>query len=167
MKLEPNTNGTKNVKSQINFFLISKKKRFVKALETKLEVNGKEICDQAKITDKIKIFFAAAFKCHKGKSLTNLFNILNSIDLPCLTNKQKDFCEIELGLKQLFNVFKFMPNNKILENDRLSKEFYKVFWNELKNPLLKIYEIRDTRSSYETELRKMKSHFELLTRKVL
>ena len=89
LKLEPNTNGTKNVKSQINFFLISKKKRFVKALERKLEVNGKEICDQAKITDKIKIFFAAAFKCHKGKSLTNLFNILNSIDLPCLTNKQK------------------------------------------------------------------------------
>ena len=31
-----------------------------------LEVNGKEIWDQAKINDEIKIFFEEAFKRHKG-----------------------------------------------------------------------------------------------------
>ena len=56
----------------------------------KLEVNGKEICDQAKIYEDIKIFFEQAFKFHKSKSFTNLSNILNSIDLPSLTNKQED-----------------------------------------------------------------------------
>ena len=65
----------------------------------KPEVNQKEICDQAKINDEIKIFFEEAFKCHKGKSFTNLSTILNFIDLPCLTNEQKDSCEIELGEK--------------------------------------------------------------------
>ena len=55
----------------------------------KLELNGKEICAQAKINAETKIFFEELFKCHKDKSSTNLFNILNSIDLPCLTNKKK------------------------------------------------------------------------------
>ena len=68
---------------------------------------------------------------------TNLSNILNSIDLPCLTNKQKDFCEIELGEKELLNTLKSMPNNKTPGNDGLSKEFYETFWNKLKDPLLK------------------------------
>ena len=56
----------------------------------KLEVNGKEICGQAKINEDIKIFFEQAFKFDKSKSFTNLSNILNSIDLPSLTNKQED-----------------------------------------------------------------------------
>ena len=78
----------------------------------KLEVKGKEIFDQTKIDDEIKIFFEEAFKFHKGKSLTNLSNILNSMDLPYLTNEQKDFCEIEHGEKELLNALKSMPNNK-------------------------------------------------------
>ena len=98
LKLEANANGMKKVKSQLNFSFISKeKKRSLKALLGKEKVNGKEICDQVKINYEIKIFFENVFKCHKGKSITNLSNILNSIDLPCLTNKQKDFCEMELG----------------------------------------------------------------------
>ena len=112
LNLEANVNSMKKVKSQLVFFLISKKNRSVKELVKKLEVNGKEICDQAKINDEIKIFFEKAFKYHKGKSFTNLSNILNSIDLPCLTNEQKDFCEIELGEKELSNALKSMPNNK-------------------------------------------------------
>ena len=65
----------------------------------KLEVNDKEICDQAKINDEIKIFFEKIFECRKGKLLTNVSNILNYTDLPCVTVKQKDFCETELGKK--------------------------------------------------------------------
>ena len=68
--------------------------------------------DQAKMNDEIKIFFNKAFKYHKGKSFTNLSNILNSIDLSCLTNEQNDFCETELGEKKLSNAFKSMPNKK-------------------------------------------------------
>ena len=32
------------------------------------QVNGKEICDQAKINDETKIFFEETYNCHKGKS---------------------------------------------------------------------------------------------------
>ena len=71
----------------------------IKALVRKLELNGKEICDQAKINAEIKIFFEEFFKCHRGKSFTSLFNILNSTELPCLTNEKKDFCEMKSGRK--------------------------------------------------------------------
>ena len=67
--------------------------------------------------DEIKIFFEESFKCHEDESFTNLSNILNSIDLPCLTNKQKDFYEIELEEKELLNPLKSMPNNKTPGND--------------------------------------------------
>ena len=67
------------------------------------------------------------FKCHKGRSFINLSNILNSTDLLCLTYEQKDYCEIELGEKQLFNALKSMPNNKTQGNDGLSKKFYEAF----------------------------------------
>ena len=109
----------------------------------KLEVNGKEISDQSKKNDKIKIFFEEAFKCHKVKSFKNLSNILNSIDLTCLTHEQKDFCEFELGGKELLTVLRYIPNNNTPGNDGLSKKFYEAFWHELKDPLLKsIYHVK-------------------------
>ena len=49
----------------------------------------------------MKVLFEETFKCHKGKLFTNLTNILKSVDLPCLTNEQKDICEIELVGKEL------------------------------------------------------------------
>ena len=87
----------------------------------------------------MKIFFEEAFKCHKGKFFTNCSDILNSIEQPCLTNEQKDFCAIELGEKELLNALISMPNNKTPGNDGLSKEFYEAFWKELKGPLLKSF----------------------------
>ena len=119
----------------------------------KLEVNGIEICDQAKRNDEIKIFFAKAFKYHKGKLFTNLSNVLNSIDLPCLTKEQKDFCEVELGEKELSNVLKSIPNNETPGNDGLSKEFHEAFWNELKDPLLKSFYHTKTYKEFSTSQR--------------
>ena len=56
-------------------------------------------------------------KYQKRKLFTNLSNILNSLDLPCLTNEQNDFCEIELRKKEIFYALKSMPNNKIPGNN--------------------------------------------------
>ena len=52
---------------------------------------------QARINVEIKVFLEESFKCRKGISFKNLSNVLNSIDLPCLTNEQEDFCKIKLG----------------------------------------------------------------------
>ena len=99
----------------------------LKRWKENLEVNGKEMRDQAKINDEIKIFFEEVFKYHKGKLFTNLSNILNSRDLPCLINEQIDFCEIELTEKELRNALKSIPNTETPGNDGLSKVFYEAF----------------------------------------
>ena len=87
----------------------------------------------------MKVLFEETFKCHKGKLFTNLTNILKSVDLPCLTNEQKDLCEIELVGKELWNALKSMPDNKTSGNDGLSKGFYEAIWNELEDPILKLF----------------------------
>ena len=103
---------------------------------------------QAKTNDEItKNFFEEAFKCHKGKSFTNLSNMLNSIDLPFLTIEQKDFCETELGEKELCNTLKSVPNNKT------PVVFYEAFWNELKDPLLKSFYHAKTYKEFSTSQR--------------
>ena len=135
------------MKSHLNISLILKE-------NNPLEVNEKEIDDQAKIKDEVKIFFEQLFKFHKGKSFTNLSNILNSIDLSCLTNKQRDFCEIELSEKECCNALKFVPNNKTPVNDGLSKEFYEKFWNELKDPLVNSFNHAMTYKKFSTSQRK-------------
>ena len=58
-------------------------------------------------------FFEDAFKFHKAKSLINLSDILNATDLPCLSNVQREFCEIELGETELLNTLKSLSNNKL------------------------------------------------------
>ena len=55
LKLEANVNGMKKVKSELSFSSIFKKKRSVKGLIRKLEVNGKEICHQAKTIDEMDV----------------------------------------------------------------------------------------------------------------
>ena len=55
--------------------------------------------------------------------------------MPCLTNEQDDFCEIELWEKESSNDLGSMPNKKTPGNDGLGKKFNEAFCNELKDPL--------------------------------
>ena len=56
--------------------------------------------------------------------------------LPKLTNEQTLSCEGIISDGKVFKSFKSVENNKSPGNDGLSKEFYKFFWNKIKNPLL-------------------------------
>ena len=45
-------------------------------------------------------------------------------------------CEGLITEEELLKAFKKTPNNMLLENDIITKEFYEVFWYDLKIPLL-------------------------------
>ena len=53
-----------------------------------------------------------------------------------LINQQSDLCRKEIPETDSFNSMKNMRNNNTTGNDRLTKEFYETFWNELKPPLI-------------------------------
>ena len=57
---------------------------------------------------------------------------LNLVSIPQLTED----CEFILSEKDLLLVLNSMPNNKSPCNDGLTKEFYKVFWEDFKTPLI-------------------------------
>ena len=61
---------------------------------------------------------------------------LNLVSIPQLTEDQFKDCEFILSEKDLLLVVKSMPNNKSPSNDGLTKEFYEVFWDDLKTPLI-------------------------------
>ena len=65
-----------------------------------------------------------------------LINSLDKIDLPIISNCQKQTCGAIITGKEFKIEFKLKKNNKTPGNDGLSREFYKGFWDDVKTPLL-------------------------------
>ena len=63
-------------------------------------------------------------------------NYLDKTNLPILSNGQEQMCGAIITEKKYNNALKSMENDKIPGNNWLSKEFFEVFWNDVKIPLL-------------------------------
>ena len=68
-------------------------------------------------------------------SKNEIMQFLNLVSIPQLTEDQSRDCEFILSEKDLLLVLKSMPNNKSPCNEGLTKEFYEVFWEDLKTTL--------------------------------
>ena len=66
----------------------------------------------------------------------DLINYLDKINLSILSNDQKQICDAIITEKVTYDALKLMENGKELDNDWLSKDFYEVFWDDVKIPLL-------------------------------
>ena len=74
-------------------------------------------------------------------------SFLNKVFVPRLNDEDAIICEGDLNKLELLRALKSMQNNKSPGNDRLTKEFYKTFWNEIKNPFMNsIMEVREKRN---------------------
>ena len=69
-------------------------------------------------------------------SKNEIMQFFNLVSIPQLTGDQSKDCEFILFEKDLL-VLNSMPNNKLPSNDGLTKEFYEVFWEDLKTPHIK------------------------------
>ena len=64
--------------------------------------------------------------------------------VPKLNYEDARICEGDLNELELLKALKSMQNNKSPGNDRLTKEFYETFWNEIKHPFMNsIMEVRE------------------------
>ena len=59
-------------------------------------------------------------------------NFFSDADIPKLSKNQVKLCEESLAEKHLYNSLKSMQSDKSPGNDGLTKEFYEMFWSELK-----------------------------------
>ena len=69
-------------------------------------------------------------------SKNEIIQFLNLVSIPQLTEDKSKDCEFILSEKDLLLILNSMPNNKSPSNDGLKKEFYEVFWEDLKTLLV-------------------------------
>ena len=79
-------------------------------------------------------FTKILFSKQTGFKQNDWINYLDKIDLPILSNGQKQICDAIITRKNYD--FKLMENNKTRGNDGLSKEFYEGFLGDVKISLL-------------------------------
>ena len=60
---------------------------------------------------------------------------LENVNLPTLTNEQALECESIISETELLKALKSMKKDKSPGNDRITKEFYEFFWDDIKNSL--------------------------------
>ena len=95
----------------------------------------KQVTDKYKINQELECFYRnlSTEKSEFQKEDINAY--LSQIDIPILTEEQSQICEGPITKSELLNALKSMPNNKSSGNDGLKKEFYEIFWEEIKIPL--------------------------------
>ena len=79
----------------------------------------------------------------KAKIKNCVQDFLNSVDLLKSSEDQVNLCEKDSIEKDLQKSIISMKNDKFPGSDGLATEFYKTFWNELKDTL--VYSVREAK----------------------
>ena len=95
----------------------------------------KELTKQNEIKNNIFTFYLFFSKQTDFKQ-NDLRNYLDKINLSILSNSQKQICNAIITEKVTYDALKLMENDKTLDNDGLSKDFYDVLWDDVIIPLL-------------------------------
>ena len=67
-------------------------------------------------------------------SKQNVVSLLEDLLVPKLQEEQVIKCEGQITESELLKSLKSMKNDKSLGNDGLTREFYEIFWEEIKTP---------------------------------
>ena len=79
-----------------------------------------------------KIFFSEKTDFKQN----DLINCLDKINLPIHSNGQQQICNALITERVIYDALKLIESGKTPGNGGLSEEFYEVFWNDVKMPVL-------------------------------
>ena len=131
---------TEDGETNSSYFLRLEKNNYCNKLISKLQVDNKLITNAKEILNEEKHFYEKLYSnpkdhCNeKTRECTEYF--AKSSNIPRLTDDQKNKCDEPISEKELLLSIKAMKNNKSPGTDGLTAEFYKFFWNDLKELLL-------------------------------
>ena len=114
------------------YFSSLEKKKFDQKTISKLKFDNEIIKDSKKILQKTKLFYENIYK--NNVTITDFNNFFDFDSKKC-TPVQKQSCEGELTETECANALLKMNNNKSPGSDGLTVEFYKIFWNDIKQYL--------------------------------
>ena len=98
--------------------------------------NNSEIIEPQAILLQIKEFYSTLNKCRNTKGKEEYLEYLKTLKIPKLSNVERESCEGLLTKKECWDALQRMKNDKSPGSDRLTKEFYVCFFNEVSNILI-------------------------------
>ena len=116
-----------------SYFTKVEKKNYKLSHIQKLENdNGKTITDEKEILKEIKSFYEKLYSEDQtlGEDFDNYF--LND-NIPKLNDELLELCENELTIDECTKMLYKMKNGKTPGSDGFTVEFYKIFWNSIKD----------------------------------
>ena len=124
-------NGEKSTK----FFLNLEKKRALNGTVKKLviEPDNKEVCDSKEILTELHKFYSNLFERKLDVTPEKCKQFLDTINVPTILNEHKEKSNMPITLDELTENLFSMNGGKSPGNDGLTVEFYKQFWEDIKN----------------------------------
>ena len=114
------------------------KRRATQHIVRKVLSNEQEITDLSKINTHIYQFYQHFYMEKQNTSEDSICNFLNGLTAPSLNTEQSLSCEGNLREKEIYNSLINFENNKSPGNDGLTKEFYCIFWDDIKDTFMKL-----------------------------
>ena len=120
------------------YFMNLEKRNYNLKTVTRLNTgNGEYVESRQDILNELKKFYSKLYtKTEYGTSQAEYHEFLD-IDCPTLSDDERDMMNNEITDKELLNALKLTKNNRSPGSDGLPAEFYKIFWQDIKDPLLK------------------------------
>ena len=101
--------------------------------------DGQILTEQSDILNEVKSFYEHLFSKSANTSDLELANLLENSTYPKLSTVESDRLECELSLPEISKAVQNMKNGKAPGIDGFPVEFFKVFWNKLKDFVLRAY----------------------------
>ena len=118
------------------YFLNLEKTRAIKGtIRSIVEQDGPKLSESPEILGSNRRFYAELFSIKNTENIESCRTFLNKIEMPVLNEIDKNTCEVEITIDDLFHSLSSMKENKTPGNDGLGKEFYLKFWDKLKTQL--------------------------------
>ena len=137
-----------------NYFCNLEKRHYNEKLISKIITeNGDEILDQFKILDEQRSFYEKLYSSSDpilGEEHESLFFDENNPFVNKLTEDQKIEAEGELSRGECLAVLKNMKNSKSPGLDGYTSEFYKFFWNDISEFLIKSFNYSLEKGAFST-----------------
>ena len=111
--------------------------RATQSVVRKVISNEQKITDISKINNHILQFYQNVFKEKQGTNENRFNSFLNDLNIPLLNSEEMLSCEGNLAEQEIYKLLTSFENNKSPGNDRLTKEFYYCFWNDIKYIFMK------------------------------
>ena len=129
--------GEKNTK----YFLNLEKRHCKQGTITQLKVNDNDlICTDKEILKECESFYQDLYNCKVGTdNQEGAFLFPQQENKKVMNNDEQLFCEGELRKTECLEALKSLASDKSPETDGLPCEFYKVFWNDVVEILIKSF----------------------------